>query len=175
MSPGMRLKKLRKDRKISASELAKDMCCTRQYIHIMERSSNPPSRKMLEKYCEYFNVSADFIMGNDTNSIPVLALLTEEIHDTSSISLPAAFLKEDREYFAVFLGPVNLIILERDTVVHYEKPGVFLYGGTYYFSKLRRYADGSIWLISKEDEKPECVKKIQDLKPIGYQSYQLCE
>lgn len=177
MNTGERLKKLRKERGVSAYELANTFDCSRQYIHSLERSANPLSRAMLEKYCEYFNTSADFIMGmNEQKSVPVIPVFLideNQLKENSSMSIPSSFLKKDREYFAVSIADTQLVVLEKDGDVQFEKKGMFRYDGRYYFSRLEQYSDGSIWLISEGKKRPEQVKEISKLTSLGYQSYQL--
>lgn len=179
LNTGERLKKLRKERGVSVFELANIFNCSRQYIHSLERSGCPVSRRMLQKYCDYFNTSANFILGMEetlpsrAKLIPVFSVKNNELHEESSMSIPSAFLKDEREYFAIMLDTTRIIVLERDRNFHFQKQGVFEYQGLYYFSKLERYPDGSIWLISEGMKRPEQIKEINKLNSLGYQSYQL--
>ena len=174
MHTGERLRKLRKERNITVCELARDLGCSRQYIHLLEQAKKPISSTMVEKYCRYFDTSSDFIMGiyQDSSVIPVFHVGERERNKKGSMSLPAFFLNEEKEYFAITLENKSLIILERDTSLCFKKQGFFEYRGRYYFSSLEKYADGSIWLIS-QGNKPQPVEKEEHLKPRGYQSYQL--
>lgn len=175
MSTGERLKSLREKRDLSASELAEQFGCTRQYIHSLEREKNRISRSMLDKYCRFFKTSANFIMGMDEENptIPVFNIADTELDEEASISIPPSFLKSEKEYFAITIGNTRLVILEKDKKLCYEKPGFFKYRGRYYFSKIRRFSDGSVWLISDSKRQPEKIEEIGELTALGYQSYQL--
>lgn len=171
---GERLTDLRKQKQISVSELAKCFGCSRQYIHSLERSKFPVSRRMIEKYCEFFDVTADYIMGyGSEHRIPVYRFGDSIMDRESPITIPECFLTEGKEYFGLILGNSLLIILEKDETVHFEKQGVFKYKDSYYFSRLERYADGSVWLISAKNHCPEKVEHLADLASLGYRSYQL--
>lgn len=58
-----RLKALRSQRHISQKELADKMGINKQTISQYERGVRNPDLEMLSLLCDYFNVSADFILG----------------------------------------------------------------------------------------------------------------
>ena len=65
MSIGKRLKKLRKDKNTSQENLSIYLCIHRSSISLYERDIRNAPIDVLEKYCEYFGVSFDYITGFD--------------------------------------------------------------------------------------------------------------
>lgn len=64
MSAGIRIKKLRKEKGISAIKMAADIGVSRSTISKYENQVNEPSRQLLEIISNYFDVSVDYLLGN---------------------------------------------------------------------------------------------------------------
>ena len=62
---GERLKDLRKDKNIFQKELAYDLGVTSQTISFWEVGRCYPDFEMLVKIANYFNVSTDYLLGNE--------------------------------------------------------------------------------------------------------------
>lgn len=172
MFSGEKLKALRESRNISVASLAKEFGCSRQYIHKLEQSTTPPSRKMMEKYSLFFDVSTDYLIGNnnEVNSITVYTLANSQLH-LQSMRLPLSFFEDGKQYFALSLQPTELIICEKAEEILYQRPGVFRYQDKNFYGYLRKFSDGTIWLISLR-HKPRTVI-LEEVTPLGYASYQL--
>lgn len=57
------LQELRKDNKLTQSDLAKKLITTQRTISNWESGRNEPPYDMLIKYAKLFNVSTDYILG----------------------------------------------------------------------------------------------------------------
>lgn len=60
-----RLKLLRERKNLTQAELAKELQIGRASISNYELGTRIPSIGVLNKICEYFNVSTDYLTGND--------------------------------------------------------------------------------------------------------------
>lgn len=60
----IKLKELRKERKLTQIQLAEILETSKQSIWNYEASHREPNIKMIIKIAKYFNVSADYILGN---------------------------------------------------------------------------------------------------------------
>jgi transcriptional regulator with XRE-family HTH domain len=69
MNTGARLKKLREAKGLSQEEVAKIIGVGRTTYLKYETGENKPTRK-LKELSAFFNVSTDYILGNDTPSTP---------------------------------------------------------------------------------------------------------
>lgn len=65
MSIGTRLRNLRKNKKMKQENLAKLLGINRATISMYERNQRTPSPDILKKYAEIFDVSVDYILGNN--------------------------------------------------------------------------------------------------------------
>ena len=65
MNFSQRLKELRKQRKITQETLAKIIGVERSSIGKYESSTTIPSNETLIKIANYFNVSTDYLLGNE--------------------------------------------------------------------------------------------------------------
>ncbi len=61
LSENMKLIRLRAE--LSQSQLAKELCVSRNQINNYENAISLPSVEWLSKFCIYFNVSMDEIVG----------------------------------------------------------------------------------------------------------------
>lgn len=57
------IQELRKDKGLTQSQLAKTFLTTQRTISNWESGRNEPPYEMLIKYCRFFDVSADYILG----------------------------------------------------------------------------------------------------------------
>lgn len=77
------LKKLRKDRGLSQTELANKLGVSPALIGMYETGQRKPSYEMLETVGDFFNVSTDYLQGRETGSEyyldPNVAQLAEEM------------------------------------------------------------------------------------------------
>ena len=60
---GTRLKELRKERKLSQIELAKEVGFSQSQISQWETNVNEPTASAIAKIAAYFEVSADYLLG----------------------------------------------------------------------------------------------------------------
>ncbi len=58
-----RIKQLRKEKGLSQTEMGNRLGLSQKQISHLEVGRNEPDLKTICKYCEYFNVSADFLLG----------------------------------------------------------------------------------------------------------------
>ena len=58
-----RIKKLRKERNLSQSEVGKKIGLSQKQISHLEVNRNEPDINTICKYCIYFNITADYILG----------------------------------------------------------------------------------------------------------------
>ncbi|MDB3084799.1 XRE family transcriptional regulator [Clostridioides difficile] len=93
MTFGNRLRKLREDNNIKQVELAKVFNITSQALSQYERDLRMPDAVLLDKLATYFNVSVDFLLGRNLNT------LSKEIDNEIKKIVDAIFEldKEDRE------------------------------------------------------------------------------
>ncbi|MEG2516690.1 MAG: helix-turn-helix transcriptional regulator [Acidaminococcaceae bacterium] len=59
---------LRKDRKLSQTELAKIFSVNQNTISRWEKGERSPDPEQLKTMAKYFNVSVDYLLGNDTST-----------------------------------------------------------------------------------------------------------
>ncbi|MDE6670653.1 MAG: helix-turn-helix domain-containing protein [Ruminococcus sp.] len=69
------MKELRKDRKISQTKIAEDLKITQRMYSTYETGDRTPTIDILMEIANYFNVTLDFLTGNETKR---LEPLTEE-------------------------------------------------------------------------------------------------
>lgn len=67
---GSRLRELRKQKNISQTELGQMLGVTSTQIGDMERGNSTTSMPRLYELCQYFEVSADYLMGLTDDSVP---------------------------------------------------------------------------------------------------------
>ncbi len=60
---GERLRLLRQEKRLSQTQLAAELNTTQRKISYWEMGKTEPDLASLMKICEYFNVSADFLLG----------------------------------------------------------------------------------------------------------------
>ncbi|MFS0882753.1 helix-turn-helix domain-containing protein [Metabacillus niabensis] len=64
---GERLRELRKNRKLTQTELANLLHLTRNQISTYEKDQVVPSLEVIVDYCLFFNTSADYLLNIGTN------------------------------------------------------------------------------------------------------------
>ena len=60
---GQKLKELRNSRNLTAREVAEAVGLTRNAIINYESGTREPSLQILKKLCDFFDVSADYLIG----------------------------------------------------------------------------------------------------------------
>ena len=89
-----RLKKLRSERDLRQSDLAKILDVDASTITKYENNKRKPDYEMVEKIADYFNVSVDYILGRtDLRSINVPKELIEGIKYAHKKGIPAEDIK----------------------------------------------------------------------------------
>lgn len=83
-----RLKELRKSKKISQTDLAKTLSVSQQTIGGWEVGRTEPNTELLQKIASYFNVTVDYLLGN--NNTPSWATEKDiaDLHDYLSTNKP---------------------------------------------------------------------------------------
>ncbi|MCM1546161.1 MAG: helix-turn-helix domain-containing protein [Clostridiales bacterium] len=64
---GVRLKELRIERGISQQTLAKIIGVSQKAIDYWERETNEPKASYIVALCDYFDISADYLLGRCEN------------------------------------------------------------------------------------------------------------
>ena len=62
---GVRIKDLRKEKNISQSELANEIGVSQKAIDYWERGVNEPKASYIVALADFFNVSADYLLGRE--------------------------------------------------------------------------------------------------------------
>ena len=60
---GNKIKELREERKLTQTELAKDLGIYQTQVSKIELGSIEPNLDLIRKFARYFNVTADFLLG----------------------------------------------------------------------------------------------------------------
>ena len=63
MEMGLILKELRKEKKLTQTELANYLCTTQDTISLWELGKSYPDIPTLIKICKFFDVTSDYILG----------------------------------------------------------------------------------------------------------------
>lgn len=63
MSTGQRIKDLRKEKRITQTDLAKGVHVTQQTVTAWESGRAVPNANTLDALADYFNVSSDYLLG----------------------------------------------------------------------------------------------------------------
>lgn len=66
-----RIRALREDADKTQTEMALDLGLTQRKVSRLETAQNQPTLSDIEKYCYYFNKSADYILGYTDKPIPL--------------------------------------------------------------------------------------------------------
>ena len=77
---GLRLKTLRLQKDLTQNQLARKLDITRSSVSYYEKSAIYPSVEILIKICQYFDVSADFMLGlSDKKDFQISHLTDEQV------------------------------------------------------------------------------------------------
>ena len=90
---GKTLKTLRKSRNISATKLSEDLNIHRGSLSNWETGRRTPDSEMLLKIANYFNVSVDYLLGNDTDDTDLFNLkgdvrFLKKVKDNEMVKIP---------------------------------------------------------------------------------------
>lgn len=137
MSIGTRLRYLRKMSGNTQGELAKKIYVTASSIGMYERDERTPSTEVLKKYSQLFDVSLDYILGNERPvegqdyitinvygsipaGIPIEAI--EDISDTEDLSLKEY--DRNKEYLGLVVDGDSMYpkYLDGDTIIIEKTP-----------------------------------------------------
>lgn len=164
----MRIRELRLQHKMTQSKLAKLMNVARSTVAMWETSDNQPSNERLLELADLFDVSVDYILQRETDSIcslrvPVLGTVAagipidaiEEIVDWEDI--PESMAKSG-EFFGLRIKGHSMEprIMEGDTVIVRQQPDVesgdiaivLVNGDEGTCKKLVKHSNGGISLIA---------------------------
>jgi transcriptional regulator with XRE-family HTH domain len=72
------IKKLRTDRRLTQSELAKKLKVSRSAVNAWEQGTNNPALSYVAEIADIFGVSLDYLVGGGDNKVDVSDLSTEE-------------------------------------------------------------------------------------------------
>lgn len=133
MNIGKKLKSLRKTRELTQTELGKRLGIPTSTLGMYERNKRTPSPDVLAKYIDFFDVTYDYIFGNDTSTsnskkyktidvlgsipagIPVEAI--SDIIDTEDLSIDNFDLNRDYIGLKVKGDSMYPEYLDGDTVI----------------------------------------------------------
>ena len=90
---GKTLKTLRNSRNISATKLSEDLNIHRGSLSNWETGRRTPDSEMLLKIANYFNVSVDYLLGNDTDDTDLFNLkgdvrFLKKVKDNEMVKIP---------------------------------------------------------------------------------------
>ena len=90
---GKTLKTLRNSRNISATKLSEDLNIHRGSLSNWETGRRTPDSEMLLKIANYFNVSDDYLLGNDTDDTDLFNLkgdvrFLKKVKDNEMVKIP---------------------------------------------------------------------------------------
>lgn len=170
MSFSERLKDLRKTNKITQEKLATIIGVERSSIGKYESSSTIPSKETLVKIAQYFNVTTDYLLGNEIKiqtdkkgiKIPVFSKVSADmpisaIEDVVGYEEIPEDLASKGEYFALIIKGDSMepritagdivIIRSQATIENGEFAAVQINGGEVTCKKIKKTSEGII-LIS---------------------------
>ena len=170
MSFSERLKDLRKTNKITQEKLATIIGVERSSIGKYESSSTIPSKETLVKIAQYFNVTTDYLLGNEIKiqtdkkgiKIPVFSKVSADmpisaIEDVVGYEEIPEDLASKGEYFALIIKGDSMepritagdivIIRSQATIENGEFAAVQINGGEVTCKKIKKTSQGII-LIS---------------------------
>ena len=80
----IRLKELRKEKNLTQKELAQIFSTTDDSIFSWEKGRSQPSIDTIRKFCEFFEVSADYLLGIEDEYGKTFTVATEKRAETKS-------------------------------------------------------------------------------------------
>lgn len=121
---GQRLRELREERGISQRELAEIIGISKGAVYYYESDGRAPDIVTLEKLCDYFGVSADYLLGRTNARTPKLKLksVCEKVGLSDKSVLMLARLKKENN---PRLRIINLLLEQADSDIedNYELEG----------------------------------------------------
>lgn len=80
---GLQIKKARENARLTQEQLAEILCCSPQYISLMENGRYTISIKMLRTLCASLNISSDSILfpGSDRHCLDIINYKCRDISD----------------------------------------------------------------------------------------------
>lgn len=121
---GQRLRELREERGISQRELAEIIGISKGAVYYYESDGRAPDIVTLEKLCDYFGVSADYLLGRTNARTPKLKLksVCEKVGLSDKSVLMLARLKKENN---PRLRIINLLLEQADSDIadSYELEG----------------------------------------------------
>lgn len=170
MNIGKKLKSLRKTRELTQTELGKRLGIPTSTLGMYERNKRTPSPDVLAKYIDFFDVTYDYIFGNDISTsnskkyktidvlgsipagIPVEAI--SDIIDTEDLSIDNFDLNRDYIGLKVKGDSMYPEYLDGDTVIIQIQPdcesgqdaAVYVNGYDATLKKVIKNEDGTITL-----------------------------
>ena len=64
-----RMKKLRQDKKMTMDDLAKKLDVSKSRVNMWENNGSVPRKDTLLAISSFFNVTTDYLLGNDSNKV----------------------------------------------------------------------------------------------------------
>lgn len=86
----LRLKELREMKGVTQLEFSRDIGVAASTAGMWEQGRREPDAETLKSIAQYFNVSTDYLLGNDPPSYyhdPETALLAQEAHDNPDLRI----------------------------------------------------------------------------------------
>jgi transcriptional regulator with XRE-family HTH domain len=92
---GERLRDLRARKFLSKTQLAQDLGITRQLVRLYESGETMPNITLFAEIADYFDVSADYLLGRDGFSVSC-----DKCGGTNGLTLPDELTNDDQEILA---------------------------------------------------------------------------
>lgn len=131
-----RLKELREKKDLFQSDVAKFLGITTPAYSYYESNKREMSAKTAKKLANFFNVTVDYLMGNDSNNkrlIPVLGVVKAGYNYLAQENIleyidPAMDLPDNQEYFALIVKGDSMypIVNEGDYLLVKKDDGNFI-------------------------------------------------
>lgn len=125
-----RLKVLRKEKQLTQKDLADILEVSPKAISFYELGERQPSNEMLLKLAKYFNVSTDYLLGNETmerpqaSLIPVLKTMLAEtpintIQNPQEYDMALIAARNSKDYFALRVSDQSMEpwLMKGDTII----------------------------------------------------------
>lgn len=188
---GKRIKKLRMERKISQTELGKQLGVTKGAVYRWERGTLSPSTTLLVKMAELFGVDVGYLVSDTNETLPINTHKSTPIFSALScgtgtyvdeepeeiIKLPSVMIPDGIPTFANVAEGDSMEprIHHGDTLVFQQtdylpsgEVGSFSLNDQYYCKRLRKFQNGKCFLYSDNSEYPPIeIKPEDDFRVIG--------
>lgn len=133
---GIRLKELREKKGLNQSDLAKLLNISASAIGMYETDKREPDDNLKIKFANFFNVTVDYLMGNESNNkklLPVLGVVKAGYNYLAQENIleyidPAMDLPDNQEYFALIVKGDSMypIVNEGDYLLVKKDDGNFI-------------------------------------------------